>query len=270
MLPGTLESLMSDTVQIPLRARDGSVRAYALIDAADAEWAAQYPWHLTNKGYAGRCALIGGRVTTFRLHRELLGLTTADQVDVDHINRVKLDCRRSNLRILPKGANAQNTGGWRQASSSYRGVFFEKDSGKWAAKIHINGRLLNLGRFGSELEAAEVARAARARLMPYSVEPEAVEPHSSDKPPPPPRENRHNKFRTHCRKGHELAGDNLRIETTGGRRCLTCRRAGKRQRTADRRSLVFPHLWGLPPASDAASSAAGRTRGAGKEKRLSR
>lgn len=33
-----------DTVRIPLRARDGSIRAYALVDAADAEWLSQWTW----------------------------------------------------------------------------------------------------------------------------------------------------------------------------------------------------------------------------------
>jgi len=30
--------------------------------------------------------------------------------------------------------------------------------------------------------------------------------------------------RTHCRNGHLLSGDNVKITTTGGRRCLICRR----------------------------------------------
>lgn len=166
---------MSEPVRIPLRARDGAVRGYALVDAVDAEWVNQHRWHMTRKGYAQRCVWVNGQVRGFSLHREVLGLTREDPVDVDHINRDRLDCRRENLRALPKGANAQNTGGWRNASSQYRGVSWDRASGKWVAKIRVGsraeGKHRTLGRFNSELEAAEVARAARARLMPYSVEP---------------------------------------------------------------------------------------------------
>jgi hypothetical protein len=34
------------------------------------------------------------------LHREVLQLHEGDGLIADHVNRVRLDCRRSNLRIL--------------------------------------------------------------------------------------------------------------------------------------------------------------------------
>lgn len=33
-----------------------------------------------------------------------------------------------------------------------------------------------------------------------------------------------NSQRTHCKNGHELTGENVKIEVTGFRRCITCRR----------------------------------------------
>ena len=162
-------------VRIPLFARDGAIRAYAVIDAADADWVNQWSWRLTNKGYAARSVRIEGRPGSVRLHRALLGLTRGDGMEGDHINRDRLDNRRSNLRALPKGLNAQNTGGWRHSSSQYRGVSWNKKDGKWTAQIRVgtraDSRLMNLGRFHSEIEAAECAQAARLRLMPYAVEP---------------------------------------------------------------------------------------------------
>lgn len=34
-----------------------------------------------------------------------------------------------------------------------------------------------------------------------------------------------NKRKTECKNGHPLEGDNVRVERTGSRRCLTCQRA---------------------------------------------
>ena len=159
-----------DIARIPLRARDGSIRAYAVIDMADAEWASQWRWHLHPKGYATRSQKIDGIPRTFRLHRELLGLMRGDGLDVDHIDRDKLNCRRSNLRIVPKGKNSQNQPSVRGSTSRYRGVSWRGDPGQWGAYVKTGGKQYRLGQFASETEAAEAARLGRARLLPFAVD----------------------------------------------------------------------------------------------------
>ncbi len=66
-----------------------------------------------------------------------------------------LDYRKSNLivcsakdrqRLLPKSRKG--------ASSAYRGVSFQKKSGKWRAAVKVNGRSINLGEFLTENAAA--------------------------------------------------------------------------------------------------------------------
>ncbi len=157
-------------VRIPLRARDGSIRAYAVVDATDAERLTRWRWHLTSHGYAARCAWIDKRVRSIKLHRDVLGLTFGDGIVVDHIDRDPLNNRRSNLRVVPASANKQNTGSYRGASSSYRGVRWYKPLGKWAAQIKTGGKNVHVGYFNDEVAAAEAARAARLRFMPYAVE----------------------------------------------------------------------------------------------------
>jgi len=44
-----------------------------------------------------------------------------------------------------------------------------------------------------------------------------------------------NARKTHCSQGHPLSGDNLKIEVSGRRRCLACRREVDRRRDARRR-----------------------------------
>lgn len=160
-----LEIDVTGTARIPLRAHDGSVRAYALIDAEDAEWAAQWRWCLDSDGYAVRST----SSALFRLHRELLALTGNTSVDIDHIDGIPLNNRRANLRVLPRGGNAQNRRNNTGSSSRYRGVGWSKAARKWEARIWSGGKLCHLGYYASEKEAAEVARNARAALMPYAT-----------------------------------------------------------------------------------------------------
>jgi len=159
-----------DTVLLPLRARDDSIRAYAQIDVADAEWANQWTWRLGSRGYAVRAEGWQSTYRMFYLHRELLGLVFGDDRQGDHISRDRLDNRRMNLRIVTKAQQQQNQPGHRDASSRYRGVSWNKRSGKWQASIRPNHKTVHLGYYASEVEAAEVARAARARLLPYATD----------------------------------------------------------------------------------------------------
>ena|SRR5436190_1488974 len=162
-----------DTVRIPLRARDGSVRAYALIDAADAELVNQWRWHMNSNGYAARCQSLGGRKqVTILLHRLLLGLSPGDGFEGEHRNRALLDCRRANLLVLPKAGrpNAQNQRSVPGASSRYRGVCWHKRIQKWQAAIKVARQSIHLGYFDSEAAAGNATRMARARLMPYAVD----------------------------------------------------------------------------------------------------
>lgn len=163
-------TLPDGAVRLPLRARDGSVRAYAIVDAADAPVVSQYRWHFERR-YAVRD--VGGRRQKRKiyLHRQILGLVPGDGLEGDHRDRDRLNCRRSNLRIVPgMSANRQNLPGQRNTSSAYRGVSFYKRDGTWQAYLRAKGKRVHLGYFETELGAAEAARAARLRLMPYAVD----------------------------------------------------------------------------------------------------
>jgi hypothetical protein len=162
---------LQDTVRIPLWGRGNVIRAYALVDATDAAWANQWRWNLSHYGYAVR-HMWDGKRRVFYMHRELLSLVAGDKLEGDHINRNTLDCRRSNLRVVPqKGRpNNQNQRVRRDSKSLYRGVGWHKQRGQWRARVRINGKEIHLGLFASEQAAAEAARAARKRLMPYATD----------------------------------------------------------------------------------------------------
>lgn len=164
---------MNDIAVVPLRGRDGQVRAFAIVDAANADIAFKWRWSLHKDGYAYRGISQGGRghrkQITVRLHREVLGLPRSGGPFTDHINRDRLDDRRVNLRQVTQAQNNQNVPG-RGGYSQHRGVSWRKDAGKWAAYVSVNGRMHSLGHFTDEGDAAEAARLGRLRLMPYAVD----------------------------------------------------------------------------------------------------
>lgn len=77
--------------------------------------------------------------------------------EIDHINGDKKDNRIANLRDVSRSMNHRNRPGKLLTQSGRTGVIWDTQRGKWAARIKVNGRMLNLGRFTS-LEAAIAAR----------------------------------------------------------------------------------------------------------------
>jgi hypothetical protein len=160
------------TAALPLCARDASVVAYALIDATDAAWASQWRWHLDPSGYALRNEWTDGRrCRGIRLHREIMGLPREDDGrTVDHIDRDRLNNRKENLRIVTYAENGQNVTPSAGCSSVYRGVCWIKARRKWSAYVTVKGKRQHLGYFASEVDASEVAKAARLRLLPCAID----------------------------------------------------------------------------------------------------
>ncbi len=146
--------------RIPLRRRDGSVRAYALVDDEDFELISGLRWCLHNSGYACR------EVPTVMMHRLILGLTRADKRQADHINRNRLDNRRANLRVVEAKEQAQNASLRRDNTSGYRGVVKHKD--KWEAYAKRGKKRIYIGLFVTPKEADIAAKSWREKHLPLS------------------------------------------------------------------------------------------------------
>ena len=157
-------------IAVPLHCRDGTVRAWTIVDADDYEWAMQYRWSLNDTGYVTRNAYYApGRKLMSRLHRKILGLKFGDPREGDHENGDKLDNRRPNLRVGTKGENMQNRrGARRNTRSQVRGVIWDASRRKWAARAQLDGKTHNLGRFATIAEAEAVVVAWRREHMPFS------------------------------------------------------------------------------------------------------
>ncbi len=148
---------------IPLKRRNGSVRAEVLVDDEDFERFGHLRW-CWNNGYAFR---IGEQRRALYLHREIMGLVRGDGREVDHRDRNRLDCRRSNLIVTVRKGNAANVpslGG----TSKHRGICRRGE--RWQAYVNIDGRFVSFGYYDDEEVAAKVAREARRQHLRGSVD----------------------------------------------------------------------------------------------------
>lgn len=97
---------------------------------------------------------IDGRA--YRAHRLAWLWMTGEWPDpeCDHINTVKNDNRWFNLRKATREQNAANRNANSTSWTGRKGVTWDKRNSKWMAKLEIDGRTVNLGRFSSIDDAA--------------------------------------------------------------------------------------------------------------------
>ena len=114
---------------------------FALVDDDDFERLNQRKWHVMKWGNtwcAGRQSLKReGKKKTIYMHREILGLGSGRDIQVDHINHNGLDNRRCNLRPCTCQQNQWNYTKASNKSSRYKGVSLHK-SGGWTSYIMVN------------------------------------------------------------------------------------------------------------------------------------
>lgn len=93
-------------------------------------------------------------------HRVIWAMTNGEwpRAEIDHVNHIRDDNRIENLREVTRQGNCLNLSRQIRNTSGVTGVFWEKSRNKWNAKIHLDGKDINLGRFDT-LDAATAARA---------------------------------------------------------------------------------------------------------------
>jgi hypothetical protein len=97
--------------------------------------------------------------------KAFLGLV--DDLEVDH-RQHRLD-RVDDLRIVTRAQNQQNTRGYSDATSVFKGVSWCSARQRWYACIAVDGRTKSLGRFTLERDAARAYdRAAFAAWGEYA------------------------------------------------------------------------------------------------------
>lgn len=147
-LVGWADAIDGDIARVPLY---GSELA-AIIDATDVDLVSRFKWRYV-RGYAQARPSVKGRTTSLLMHRLLLN--PEDGLQVDHIDRDRLNNRRANLRLATPSQNMGNCGRQVNNTSGYKGVH-QQSSGRWSAKLNRKW----LGTFDTAHEAAAAYDAA--------------------------------------------------------------------------------------------------------------
>lgn len=127
-----------------------------MVDDEDYDELSKHTWYISARGYAQ--ALIDGKMTL--MHR--LIMQPPDDMHIDHRDRDKTNNQRTNLRIVTKGVNAQNTAPKSNNTSGYVGV--SKNGIYWQSSIYQEGKRQFIGNF-KDKESAALAYNERALLL---------------------------------------------------------------------------------------------------------
>jgi hypothetical protein len=83
--------------------------------------------------------------------------------NVDHHYEPKTDNRWTNIRPATRSQNAMNSKTPTDNTSGVKGVHYRAKTRKWRVRISVDGKVVNLGSFGTLTYAAKVRRAAERR-----------------------------------------------------------------------------------------------------------
>ena len=109
-----------------------------IVDTEDINLVEQHYWSYHKKD---------GYITSpqnVKLHRLLLGVEDPTII-VDHINRNRLDNRKSNLRIVSSFENATNHSKLSNNKSGYTGVYYSRYAKRYEVKVGYNRKRIKLG-----------------------------------------------------------------------------------------------------------------------------
>ena len=133
---------------------------YAIVDPDDYERLTKYKWYAANNSgsfYALRgkwCGTAKKRSKSISMHRQIIN--APNSLYVDHINHNTLDNRKANLRPATPAENARNAYyPKKNATSKFRGVWFNKQTNKWRSQITVDRKKKQVGYFDNQHDAAK-------------------------------------------------------------------------------------------------------------------
>lgn len=142
----------------------------AIIDDCDSDLE-EVSWNVKirknrNTNYVARGVNLGKaanyKIQEIKMHRVILermiGRPLEKDEFPDHIDGNGLRNTRDNLRLATFTQNVRNSKKQKNKICEYKGVTYE--SGRWRARIRVNGKLISLGLFNNPEEAHEAYKKA--------------------------------------------------------------------------------------------------------------
>lgn len=123
---------------------------FAIIDIEDYDKISSYSWHIGVHGYVISKVNKNHRVFMHRIINN-----TPSGMDTDHINGIRHDNRKCNLRTADKHINQLNRGMTKRNTTGYKGVTITR-YGFFQAQIKIHQKNLYLGTYKDPVSAAIV------------------------------------------------------------------------------------------------------------------
>jgi len=132
---------------------------YALVDDDMFDYLNQWKWCvLTSKAknafYAKRTIKVNRKQKTVLMHKLIMQCVGNNRID--HEDGNGLNNQRYNMRFCTISQNNMNSAKPKNASSIWKGVYWDKANLNWRAQIKINKKAICLGRFKDEHSAAIV------------------------------------------------------------------------------------------------------------------
>ncbi|OHB59624.1 MAG: hypothetical protein A2167_08685 [Planctomycetes bacterium RBG_13_46_10] len=143
---------------IPLSGFKKKTQFFAKIDPEDFADISQFHWTVANDKkqsklyYAQRIYSLDGKRHCEKMHRRIMKVPPG--VLVDHKNGDGLENRKYNLRVATVSENNQNQKPGIRGKNKYKGATWDKACKKWRAQICYHKKLIWLGYFTNEVDAA--------------------------------------------------------------------------------------------------------------------
>jgi hypothetical protein len=139
----------------------------AIVDDEDFEYLNQFKWYArksrSQNYYAGRYFYIKKGVRIYiSMHTDII--KPNKNLMIDHVNNNGLDNRRINLRLCINSENMRNRNIYKNNSSGYKGVSFNKKSKKYYSYIRHNNLMYSLGFYIDPKDAAKAYNTAAIKF----------------------------------------------------------------------------------------------------------
>lgn len=138
---------------------------YFFFDKEDYDKIKEYCWWYDGRYVIAHTTKNDEKYTTdiIRMHRVVMDIPDREDIEVDHKNLIRYDCRKINLRQANSYENARNKDYSSLSPTGVTGV--RQEHSKWLATIKLNGKNIRLGLFENFEDAVKARQDAEIRLF---------------------------------------------------------------------------------------------------------